>query len=156
MNAGPSAALLDRLALQQLCVDYANAIDERAWDRLDQVFVPDARIDYRAMGGIEGAYPSIKAWLPEALAHFPRYMHFVGNMDFAIDGDAARGRIACINPMVLPQAQGQGGEETMILGLWYVDRYRRTAAGWRIVERVEERCFEHNMPDAFKRALGLS
>lgn len=155
MSAAAPDALLDRLALERLCIDYANAIDARDWDALDRVFVPDARIDYRAMGGIEGAYPAVKAWLPGALAHFPRYMHFVGNMAFTLDGDAARGRVACINPMVLPPVPGQG-EETMILGLWYVDRYRRTAAGWRIVERVEERCFDHNMPEAFKRALQLS
>src|SRR3546814_18496180 len=75
-------------------------------------------------------------------------MHFIGNFAFDIDGDSARGRVACINPMVLPKAEGSAGEgETMFFGLWYLDRYRRTADGWRIVERVEKRSLAYNMPE---------
>ncbi|NGY04798.1 nuclear transport factor 2 family protein [Solimonas terrae] len=144
----------DRLELEQLVVAYAYAIDERAFERLDHIFTPDAHIDYRAAGGIAGGYPEIRKWLPEALAIFPGYMHFNGNFAFEIEGDEARGKVACINPMVLPKADGTPGEgETMFFGLWYLDRYRRTAAGWRIVERVEKRSFDYNMPDAFKQAM---
>lgn len=143
----------DQLALQRLVTDYAYAIDERDWQRLDQIFTPDAYIDYRAMGGIDGPYPRVKAWLPEALKPFPGYMHFIGNLWFHVVGDEAVGKIACINPMRVPKADG--GDEVMILGLWYHDRYRRTPAGWRIVERVEKRSFDYNMPDWMKRALKL-
>jgi hypothetical protein len=145
--------LSDRLELQQLVTDYAYAIDERAFERLDQVFAPDAYIDYRAMGGIDGPYPKVKAWLPQALKSFPGFMHFIGNLWFEIDGDEARGKIACFNPMVVPTPEG--GSDTMFLGLWYHDRYRRTAAGWRIVERVEHKCYDFNMPEWMKQALKL-
>lgn len=144
----------DRLEIQQLVTDYANAIDARAWDRLDRVFTPDAYIDYRAMGGIDGRYPAVKAWLPEALKHFPAYMHFVGNFACELAGDEATGEVACINPMVVPRADG--GADTMILGLWYVDAYVRTPGGWRIRQRVERKCFEHNMPEWMKKALKLA
>lgn len=147
----------DRMELQRLVVDYAYAIDQRAWDRLDRIFTPDAYIDYRAMGGIDGSYPAIKAWLPQALQHFPAYMHFVGNASLEISGDAARGTIACFNPMVVPQPPGAGGAaDTMFLGLWYRDQYRRTADGWRIAERVEQKCYEFNMPEWMKKALRLA
>ena len=53
----------DRLEIQQLFTDYATAIDTKKFDLLDAVFTPDAYIDYRAMGGIDGRYPEIKAWL---------------------------------------------------------------------------------------------
>ena len=92
----------DRQALQTLAIEYANAIDGREWDRLDRVFTPDAHIDYTAMGGIAGSYPEVKAWLPKALRFFKSYMHLVGNFQFAVDGDRARGQVACVNPMVLP------------------------------------------------------
>jgi hypothetical protein len=144
----------DRIELERLATDYVNAIDTRDFERLDRVFTPDAYIDYRAMGGIEGRYPAIKAWLPQALGHFPGYMHMIGNCAFDVDGDTAQGRIACFNPMVVPRPDGGG--DTMFLGLWYLDRYRRTADGWRIVERREERCYDFNMPEAMKRALGLA
>ncbi|MGA9676375.1 MAG: nuclear transport factor 2 family protein, partial [Mycobacterium sp.] len=41
----------DRLEIQQLLVDYSTAIDQRRFDDLDKVFIPDAYIDYRALGG---------------------------------------------------------------------------------------------------------
>src|SRR5687768_1817529 len=103
----------DRLELQKLVVDYANALDARAFDRLDRIFTADAQIDYTAMGGIAGPYPKIKAWLPEALKPFQAYMHLVGNLSFEIDGDTASGQVACINPMVLPVLG------TIYMGLWY-------------------------------------
>src|SRR3546814_6592285 len=102
-------------------------MDGRAFERLDRIVTPDAHIDYRGAGGIAGSYPEIRKWLPEALGIFPGYMHFIGNFAFDIDGDSARGRVACINPMVLPKADGSAGEgETMFFGLWYLDRYRRS------------------------------
>lgn len=144
----------DRIELERLVVSYAYAIDERAFERLDHIFTPDAYIDYRAAGGIDGPYPKIREWLPQALGVFPGYMHFNGNFAFDIDGDEARGKVACINPMVLPRADGASGEgDTMFFGLWYLDRYRRTADGWRIVERIEKRSFDYNMPEAFKQAM---
>ena len=76
--------LADRLELEQLVVRYAYAIDERAFERLDDLFTPDAYIDYRAMGGIDGRYPQIRAWLPQALGVFPAYMHFNGNFLFEV------------------------------------------------------------------------
>lgn len=146
------AEVSDRLELQQLVIDYSNAIDTREFDRLDRIFTADACIDYRAMGGIAGDYPAIRQWLPEALKHFPGYMHFVGNFACEIDGDSATGRTACFNPMVVPRP-GEEGSDTMFLGLWYLDRFVRTADGWRIRERVEQRCYDFNMPDWMRQAL---
>lgn len=143
----------DRLELTQLVHDYAYAIDEKAFERLDKVFTPQAFIDYTAMGGIKGEYPQIRAWLPEALKHFPHYMHFVGNLSFEIRGDTATGKVACFNPMVIPRQEG--GTETMFLGLWYFDQYARTQEGWRISERVEKKCYDYGMPDWMKKALNL-
>lgn len=144
--------LADRMALGDLVVRYANAIDTRRWDRLDDVFTADAQIDYRAMGGIAGDYPTIKAWLPQALGSFPGYMHLTGNAEFEITGDTATGRVACYNPMVLPLPEG--GRQTIFLGLWYLDRYQRTAEGWRISHRSEEKSYDHNVPPALQAAIG--
>jgi hypothetical protein len=150
----PDSLVRDDAELARLVTDYAYAIDERDWDTLDRVFTPDAYIDYRAMGGIDGPYPKIKAWLPEALKSFPAYMHFIGNLSFRVEGDAATGKVACFNPMVVPRPD-QSGSDTMFLGLWYLDRYVRTRAGWRIAERVEKKAFEHGMPQWMKQALKL-
>ena len=136
--------LSDRVEIEQLIVRYSNAIDQRNWNALDEVFTPDAYIDYRALGGIDGRYPEVKAWLGPALANFPHYCHLVGNIEITLDGDRARSRTLCINPMDTPLPSG--GSQVMFLGLWYKDKFVRTAKGWRMSERVEEACFQHNVP----------
>ena len=78
--------LSDRIEIQELIIRYSNAIDRRDFDGLDSVFTPDAYIDYRALGGIDGQYPVIKDWLGPALAGFPHYFHLVGNIRGLISG----------------------------------------------------------------------
>ena len=41
----------DRLELQHLLISYSEAIDRREFDELDEIFTPDAYIDYRDTGG---------------------------------------------------------------------------------------------------------
>jgi hypothetical protein len=38
------------------------------------------------------------------------------------------------------------GYPMFFLGLWYVDDYIRTDAGWRIKTRVEEKSYQFNAP----------
>jgi SnoaL-like domain len=132
----------DRLEIQQLLVDYSTAIDQRRFDDLDAVFTPQAYIDYRAMGGIDGQYPQVKAWLAQVLPNFAAYSHMLGNLSIEFssgpDGDTAKSRVICFNPMVF------GGDSKQILfcGLWYDDEFVRTAEGWRMTRRVETKCFD--------------
>ncbi|MGV0742072.1 nuclear transport factor 2 family protein [Mycolicibacterium sp. XJ870] len=132
------AEISDRLEIQQLLVDYSTAIDRRQFDDLDAVFTGDAYIDYRAMGGIDGRYPEVKAWLSEVLPNFPAYAHMLGNFDVRITGDTASSRTICFNPMVL----GGDAEQVLFCGLWYEDEFVRTADGWRMTRRVETKCFD--------------
>lgn len=131
----------DRLEIQQLLVSYSSAIDRGQFDDLDAVFTPDAYIDYRAMGGIDGRYPEVKAWLAEVLPNFPVYAHMLGNFDVTITGDTASSRTICFNPMVLPGEQ----QQILFCGLWYEDEFVRTAEGWRMTRRVETKCFDKVM-----------
>ena len=132
----------DRFEIQQLLIDYSTAIDTRQFDDLDRVFTADAYIDYRAMGGIDGRFPEVKAWLAQVLPNFPAYAHMLGNFDVRISydlaADTASSRTICFNPMVL------GGDQNQILycGLWYEDEFIRTSDGWRMSRRVETKCFD--------------
>ncbi|MED5811834.1 nuclear transport factor 2 family protein [Mycolicibacterium sp. 050232] len=136
------AEISDRLEIQQLLIDYSTAIDRRLFDDLDAVFTPDAYIDYRAMGGIDGQYPEVKAWLAEVLPNFPAYAHMLGNFDVRIKydpaGDTATSRTICFNPMVLPGLE----QQVLFCGLWYEDEFVRTSDGWRMSRRVETKCFD--------------
>jgi hypothetical protein len=131
------AEISDRLEIQQLVVDYATAIDQRKFDDLDAIFTPDAYIDYRVMGGIDGQFPEVKAWLAEVLPNFPAYYHLVGNFDIRVSGDTAAGRTMCFNPMKL-----NDGGQILLCALWYDDEFIRTAEGWRMTRRVETKCMD--------------
>ncbi len=134
----------DRLEIQQLLVDYSTALDQRRFDDLDAVFTPDAYIDYRVTGGIDGHYPEVKKWLADVLPNFPAYSHMLGNVDirFSADGDGASVRTICFNPMVFKAAEGDQPSQILFVGIWYVDELIRTADGWRMTRRVEEKCFD--------------
>ena len=128
----------DRMEIQQLLVDYATAIDQRRFDDLDLVFTPDAYIDYREMGGIDGRFPEVKAWLAQVLPNFPAYYHLLGNFDIRLTGDTATARTMCFNPMKM----GEGESPVLLCALWYDDEFVRTPDGWRMVRRVETKCMD--------------
>ncbi len=144
----------DRMEIQQLMIAYSTAIDGKRYDDLDQVFTPDAYIDYSAMGGEKGRYPRIKEYLREGLDRFPAYYHMIANPDIRLDGDSATSRTICFNPMEVELADGS--RQVMFLGLWYIDRHVRTAAGWRIAERSEETCWDHNVPGRIEDLAALA
>jgi hypothetical protein len=135
----------DRLEIQELLVRYSHAVDTRDWDALAQVFTPDATIDYTTFGGIKGDFAAIRAFLQASMPHFSGYQHLIANIVLEIDGDEARGRTACLNPMVIDR--GDGSEpHVFFCGLWYRDRLVRTAQGWRIADRRQERSYIFNAP----------
>jgi hypothetical protein len=139
------AEISDRLEIQQLMVDYSTAIDNRRFDDLDKVFTPDAYIDYTALGGIEGHYPEVKAWLAQVLTTFPVYAHMLGNFSVRVDGDSASSRVICFNPMVLPNHPEKKENQILFCGLWYDDEFVRTPEGWRMSRRVETKTFQKVM-----------
>lgn len=139
MSAGPRFTLQeisDRLEIDDLLSRYTLAIDGKDFDALDEVFTPDATIDYTTSGGTKGVYPDVKAWLAKALANFPMTQHLLGNKRVTIDGDTATSRTYFYNPMGAPKEGG--GLQMFYVGGYYNDRLVRTADGWRIADRFEE------------------
>ena len=136
----------DRLAIQDLIVKYAWAIDTKNWDALDTVFLPDAWLDYSSNpGGKAGHYTTIRAWLEKSLAPFPVTQHLVTNIDVTVDGDRATARTMVYNPM--GAATREGPLHFFFMGGRYDDELVRTADGWRIAKRVETALwFEGSLP----------
>jgi len=128
--------IADRLSIEAVLSRYAWALDAKEFGKLDQVFTPDAELDYTTAGGIKGSYPEVKAWLTRVLAFFPAYQHLVTNKEITIDGDTATSRAGFYNPMGHDRADGTrvyfhcGGE--------YRDQLVRTPDGWRIRNRFEQ------------------
>lgn len=139
--------LSDRAEIADLIARYSHAVDRLQLEELDDLFTDDAVIDYSAFGAPRGTLPEIRAFLAEALAGHGRYYHLAATSRIELHGDEAECHTICHNPMILPG----GGDRPDLLyfcGLWYHDRLVRTPAGWRIAERVEEKCYLATLPDA--------
>ena len=139
----------DRLEIQQLLVNYSTAIDQRRFDDLDNVFTADAYIDYRAMGGIDGRFAEVKAWLAEVLPDSPTTRTCSACRRFSLAGDCATARTFCFNPMVFGGAEPteSTSESTSrarrcCWGCGTTTSSVRTPDGWRMSRRAETRCFD--------------
>lgn len=138
----------DRIEIQELLVRYSHAVDTRNWEMYENVFTPDAFIDYTCFGGPAGTVAEIRAFLEMAMPNFQSFQHMIANtvLDF-VDADHAKSRTICHNPMVMDI--GEGKQHVFYCGLWYVDDLVRTSDGWRIAARVEEKSYTYNMPEGF-------
>lgn len=134
--------LADRLEIADLLARYAHAVDSGQWDLLDDVFTPDAVIDYRSAGGIRGGRAEIKEWLAATLAAWPGRLHLIGSTRMDVDSGEARVSASFTDTLSpsrdLLQAPAQGLIQG---GGWYHHRMRRTPAGWRSRELVEEQAW---------------
>ena len=128
--------IADRIEIDDLLTRYAAAVDTKDWELYRTVFTDDAVIDYTSAGGIRGSLGEVVEWLSHAMKLFPMTQHFVTNRLVVLDGDTATGRAYYYNPLGRPD--GKGGTQLLFMGGYYHDRFRRTADGWRIAERVEE------------------
>jgi hypothetical protein len=134
--------LSDRLEIQDLITAYSYAIDFHRFDELDDLFTPDATLDFTATGGQAGALPEIKTWLGAVLTHFGGHQHLVATSLVDLDGDRASAKTICHNPMWFADA----ATPPLFVGLWYLDEFVRTGAGWRISSRVQQKGYLHGLP----------
>jgi hypothetical protein len=134
----------DRFEIQDMLYRYADIIDRKSIDELRDIFTVDAHIDYSAFGGSVGDLESTLVFLKEALPAFSASQHLNANIQITINGDTATGRVMCFNPMEMPLGEEK---KVFMLGLWYVDEYRRGPSGWQISRRAEEKSWVFNVPD---------
>ena len=135
--------LSDRAEIQDLIVEYAHVVDTHRWDDLDALFTEDAVLDFTATGGVSGDLPTIKAFFAEALGLFAGHQHLVAASRITIDGDTASASTICHNPMWL---EHDGETKIIQVGLWYHDTLVRTADGWRIATRTQQKGYLHGLP----------
>lgn len=132
----PPEELADRSAISDLAIAYAHAVDDKDWRRWEALFTPDAHIDYRSAGGIQGTPAEVGAWMPDAMAAFTWCMHSISTHHITFTGpDTAVGRAHVHNRNGVVW---EGADELFDVGGFYDDEYVRTEAGWRFASRVEK------------------
>jgi hypothetical protein len=122
------------------------AVDDRDWDSYRRVSTHDAIIDDRVADGLRSGVEEHVAFMVKALSKILVSHHAISTTLLDIRGDEASARTHCSCPMVVDIG---GNRHVFFQGLWYRDRLVRTADGWRIIERVEEGYWAHNLPPGF-------
>jgi hypothetical protein len=127
------AQAADRVEIMEVLSRYAQIVDERDWDRLDEVFVPGAVIDFSNNGGLRDTYPAIKGYLQESLSIFAAIQHYQTNFAVDLDGDRATVRNYVFTQMV---SIVDGADQLLADGGFYDSVLVRTPDGWRLQEYV--------------------
>ena len=124
----------DLLAITQVYARYAQALDEKRFDLLGEVFTPDAELHYDVAGHLfdtTGAEAGqvIKGFLD--LCYWTN--HVIAPPAVSLAGDRAHGsaRVIATHLQRLPEGTLTRWE---VRGSYH-DHFLRTAAGWRITRR---------------------
>ncbi|HEX3825186.1 MAG TPA: nuclear transport factor 2 family protein [Mycobacteriales bacterium] len=134
-----AAEVADRLAIQDLIGRYAVIVDSGDFDALDDLFTPDAEIDFSTFNGPVGGLAEIKTFLDASLPFFTRTQHMMGLPLIDLDGDTAHARTSCNNPMI--STKPDGTVSVWLIGLWYDDELVRSDEGWRFSARNQIRSY---------------
>lgn len=123
--------LHDRMAITDVTVEYCWALDQREFQRLRKVFLPDAvfTIGTKANVGIE----AIIARCSGALGPLDDSQHLISSHQIVVTGDRATSR--CYLQAQHVRRDTDGGPNFIIAGR-YEDDLVRTADGWRIEKRT--------------------
>jgi ketosteroid isomerase-like protein len=138
--------VLDRQAINDLLVAYVHALDRRDWAAVARCFASDA-VFVHPGGRVEGP-EGIVARARAALGPLDASQHLLGSVLVSVDGDWADA--TSYFQAQHARAEAPGGGLYVIAGT-YRDRLRRGAAGWEIVERVQEYSWKSGNPDVIVR-----
>ena len=122
---------LDEHAVVEVAVRYCWALDEHRWERLDDVFMPDATARLGVDTLLEGR-DAIVDRVRTALSPLDDSQHIVSTHQVTIDGDDATHR--CYLHAQHIRRAAAGGPHYVVAGR-YVDRLVRAEVGWRIAHR---------------------
>ncbi len=123
-------AHLDREAVKALTIAYTWALDRKEFERLRDVFLPDATA---RLGGVDCAgIDAIIARISSALSPLDDSQHLIGNHEVVLDGDHGTSRCYLQAQHVRREA---GGSPNYIVAGRYEDQVVLTPAGWRIRHR---------------------
>ena len=123
--------VVDKQAITERLLDYARGVDRIDHGLICSVFHPDARLDYGAM--FSGTREEFADFIGLVHPAMQTHSHHLSNMRITVDGDRAGSETYVL---VWLRSEGSDGHvnDTVNSGR-YVDEWRRTSDGWRIVRR---------------------
>lgn len=131
---------------------YPIAVDTLRFELFDEVFTADAHVDF---GGPAQWRDLVSLKRDFATVHkpFQATQHHTGNHRVSIQGDRAN-CISYVHAHFIRPVSG-GGNMFEACG-WYDDVLKRTAAGWRIVHRVNRTLWSGGNPTVMQTMPGVT
>lgn len=125
------ASRIDRiestLAIQQLPIRYAMAVDGRDMDAWVGLFIEDVDCGKRGKGRAV-----LRSFIEPLVTNFYRSIHLIcGQRIEFIDDDHATGAVYC-------RAEHEDGDNWVNMAICYFDTYERRDGGWYFVRRNEK------------------
>ena len=114
------------LAIQQLPIRYALAVDSRDLDAWTGTFIPDVN-----MGRLGSGRGVLRDWIEGQVRRFYRSMHQIcGHRIEFVDADHATGQLYC-------RAEHEVAEQWIVMAICYFDTYERVDGEWFFARRRE-------------------
>jgi ketosteroid isomerase-like protein len=133
--------LADRLAIREVALRYARAVDRRDWALAATLFTDDAVLTSARfeLKGLEAILRGLRS-----VDRYRATFHAVHNQTLAFAGDEATGETYCVANHLYER---DGSPRKLDWGIRYQDRYRRGADGaWRIHRRELIVDWEQDLP----------
>jgi 3-phenylpropionate/cinnamic acid dioxygenase small subunit len=138
-----TADIAAQLAISDLIISYAHAVDTRDWQLFRSLFTDDAVLDYSGSYGIAGGADEMTEWISGLMTYeaVPDTMHAITNVRVVLDGDTAGATAYYVNPDVL----AMGADEPYLL--FNAGRYdialSRDSDGWKMSRITAKIMFSH-------------
>jgi hypothetical protein len=126
------SVLAARADIEELLLAYADAVDDRDFERVARCFTPGARATYSGRR-LEPGVAAIVAHI-RGLERFAASTHQVTNIRVDVGDERATARSSALAWLVSTDDPAV----LLVRGLRYDDRLVLTAEGWRIDERVHQ------------------
>jgi len=134
-EATAELTLEDRHAIVAATIKYCWAIDGRAYDELDDVFVEDVAIDYGTIAPAFTGRDPLKKLIASALDPLDRSHHMVSNHEIEVVDGQPRSR--CYFHAQHVRKVDEGSPNYIVAGIYH-DRWVKLEAGWRSCARELE------------------
>jgi|TARA_B100000315_G_scaffold257643_1_gene307126 ketosteroid isomerase-like protein len=123
--------LEDKIELIELAGRYGDAMDDRDWVALENVFAEDAVFDVPAIDAHMVGLDGIKSFMDEN-EHLHPCTHFMTNIHSLVTPEGVELRFCGILPRTV---RAEDGSTTIVHGSYY-DKVMKTDAGWRVKDRI--------------------
>jgi hypothetical protein len=124
---------LDHIAVRDVVLKYARAVDRGDWELLRSCYHPEAIDDH---GPFRGTIDEMVPWLQGTMGTFEFSAHYIMNQLVEFDGDdVAWVESYCLAYHRTVATAEQPDQMDWILNVRYVDRMERRDGEWRIADR---------------------